>query len=477
MASWCALLIFFCLLCGALSFRPRSLRPHHPISPPTYDLQQAPYLTYTYNQTLDHFNFFTQPQTYTQRYLVSTTYANADASCSPMIFYTGNEGDITWFYNNSYFVTDVLASELNAVVVYAEHRYYGVSLPFGADSFTQTNVAYLTSEQALADYAQLIPILKGKYNVWGCPVIAVGGSYGGMLAAWFRMKYPNIADAALAASAPILQFEGTGVTEEIYNEIITNDFAAANSQCPNAFREAFAASQNASLSQLTSEFLLCSPLDNTNDFVNWLVQGIGYMAMADYPYPANFLEPMPAWPVNLACQKILDPAGGTILQRLNAAISVYYNFTGEVQCFNTSVFMTSAASDVAWDYQACTEMVFPISANGINDMFPPAPFDLDQLTQYCQKTWGVTPRPDWIPTYFGGQNISAASNIIFSNGQLDPWMGGGVTKTINPTLYAILIEQGAHHLDLRAPNPLDPPSVIAARQMEIALLKKWLNLS
>jgi hypothetical protein len=47
----------------------------------------------------------------------------------------------------------------------------------------------------------------------------------------------------------------------------------------------------------------------------------------------------------------LDPAGGTILQRLNAAISVYYNYTGEVQCFNTSVFMTSAASDVAWDYQ------------------------------------------------------------------------------------------------------------------------------
>lgn len=30
-------------------------------------------------------------------------------------------------------------------------------------------------------------------------------------------------------------------------------------------------------------------------------------------------------------------------------------------------------------------MVFPISANGVDDMFPPAPFNLTQLTQYCQK--------------------------------------------------------------------------------------------
>ena len=40
-----------------------------------------------------------------------------------------------------------------------------------------------------------------------------------------------------------------------------------------------------------------------------------------------------------------------MLERLFTAISVYYNYTGEVQCFNTSVYMTSAASDVAWDYQ------------------------------------------------------------------------------------------------------------------------------
>ena len=51
--------------------------------------------------------------------------------------------------------------------------------------------SFLSIEQALADYAALIYHLKEKYKAEGSPVIAFGGSYGGMLAAWLRAKYPN----------------------------------------------------------------------------------------------------------------------------------------------------------------------------------------------------------------------------------------------------------------------------------------------
>jgi len=83
----------------------------------------------------------------------------------------------------------------------------------------------------------------------------------------------------------------------------------------------------------------------------------------------------------------------------------------------------------------------------------------------------------WVPTYYGVTNdaISAASNIFFSNGNLDPWSGGGVLQSPSRSLVTYLIEGGAHHLDLRASNPLDPPSVVQARLQEVAYFKQWLG--
>jgi hypothetical protein len=36
------------------------------------------------------------------------------------------------------------------------------------------------------------------------------------------------------------------------------------------------------------------------------MNGYAYMAMTNYPYPSEFLEPMPAWPVNESCKFIMN---------------------------------------------------------------------------------------------------------------------------------------------------------------------------
>lgn len=66
-------------------------------------------------------------------------------------------------------------------------------MPYGNKSYADSHhLGYLTSEQALADYVDLIQYLRSKPENKRSPVVVIGGSYGGMLSAWMRMKYPHI---------------------------------------------------------------------------------------------------------------------------------------------------------------------------------------------------------------------------------------------------------------------------------------------
>uniref|UniRef100_A0A8B9R1L7 Prolylcarboxypeptidase n=1 Tax=Anas platyrhynchos TaxID=8839 RepID=A0A8B9R1L7_ANAPL len=406
---------------------------------------------------IDHFGF-DENLTFQQRYLIADQHWKKDNG--PILFYTGNEGDITWFCNNTGFMWDV-AEELNAMLVFAEHRYYGESLPFGNESFSDSkHLNYLTSEQALADFAVLIEYLKetiagARYS----PVIAIGGSYGGMLAAWFRMKYPHV----VVGLCPNLAVCGTGCSESI-----RNSWSAIN----------HLSSTDSGLQWLSNTFHLCSPLKNLQDasmLKSWLSETWVDLAMVDYPYKADFLQPLPAWPE--VCKFLKDPSlsDKLLLQNVYQAVNVYYNYSGEASCFDMSETATKNLGQLGWYYQVCTEMVMPMCTDGVNDMFEPQKWDFDALSEECFRLWGVRPRPSWVLSMYGGKNISSHSNIIFSNGGLDPWSAGGVTQNISDSLVAIMIPDGAHHLDLRSRNPCDPKSVKQARVLEVHYLKQWIE--
>jgi hypothetical protein len=169
------------------------------------------------------------------------------------------------------------------------------SCPFARYGLLQ----FLTMEQALADYAVLIDYLKATTpGANTSAVIAFGGSYGGdvvvvvvgggwllwaaslswrrpttthirwqrrlkplqcvcgalappwyapplfvgMLASWFRMKYPGSVDGAIAASAPILQF--TGLTDPtVYSAITTQTYRDVSPLCASGIEASWAVMQ------------------------------------------------------------------------------------------------------------------------------------------------------------------------------------------------------------------------------------------
>ena len=120
------------------------------------------------------------------------------------------------------------AEEFGALLIFAEHRYYGESRPYSGGEL-HSNMQYLTAEQAMADYAELLRELKTELQAEDSAVIGFGGSYGGMLAAWMRMKYPHVLSGCIAASAPIWAFPGEEppVDAGTFAKIVTRDATPA----------------------------------------------------------------------------------------------------------------------------------------------------------------------------------------------------------------------------------------------------------
>ncbi|XP_044765959.1 lysosomal Pro-X carboxypeptidase [Coccinella septempunctata] len=434
---------------------------------------------------VDHFSY-TNNHTFKVKYLINDSYWSDDG---PIFFYTGNEGSIELFAQNSGFIME-LAPKFNALVVFCEHRYYGTSLPYGNLSYTKPEyLGFLSSEQALHDFVDVIDVLQqSKYGTNGpLPVIAFGGSYGGMLSTWIRLKYPASVLGAIAASAPIWQF--TDLTPcGIFNTIVTNVYSSSAKDyiCSDAIRKFWPALRKVTKTPdgkawLSSDWKLCKNItkdDDVQSFVDDISNALVNLAMANYPYPSTFLGDLPAYPVNALCERLegfqnytKDDKG--YISFIGKAVNIYTNYSGKAKCNDFGD--VDGLSTNGWDYQTCTEMVMPMCSEQ-EDMFETSPWDFKKFSADCVKKWGVKPRnPKEVILQYGGQNLKYASNIVFSNGLLDPWSGGGVLSNISRTVSAIIIPEGAHHLDLRSSNSADPYSVKRARKFHADSITHWLR--
>ena len=149
-----------------------------------------------FQQKVDHFGTFSG--TFAQRYCVfdkwwrpalQSGFNVSSTSPGPIFFYTGNESPVGEYVNNTGLMWE-LGEKMGALLVFAEHRCEPDSHPiFKGDSCPRC-VSYCTTAQALEDYAAIMSQLR-QQHVQRAPVIVFGGSYGGMLSGWMRMKYPE----------------------------------------------------------------------------------------------------------------------------------------------------------------------------------------------------------------------------------------------------------------------------------------------
>jgi len=407
-----------------------------------------------------------------------------ERSCSCSLFYAGGEGEVESFVENTLFLQE-LASRFSCNLVYAEHRWYGESIP-GMNTIDPTNYTYLTSYQAMADFERI----ARNFSIPNTKTIAIGGSYGGMLAAWMRLTYPGTFDGAFASSASVLYpFEEEYSDTDLY-EIVSDDFE----ECREGIHSAFLSLRELSTSELFANIQdilgLCeAPINQveSNNTIALLQQSLTNVAQLDYPFETNFLFPLPANPVNKACELFAELGGGIAGLRNAASLTL-----GEKdQCIEVSLehFHSFAPGliDGPWAVQRCTDLVMPATVGEGNKMYLScSEFDQncfyaghESQAEFCKAVYGVDeifPNDETKKNHGGVEQFNDIGNIIFSYGSLDIWSGAGRVQNDERAaeLDLIWIEGGAHHADLRGANEADPPSFAQARARETEIIGGWL---
>jgi lysosomal Pro-X carboxypeptidase len=437
----------------------------------------------------------TGASTWMQRYLINTDFWRGDGTGS-IFFYVGNEGDVELYANHTGLMWEN-AAQFGALLLFGEHRYYGQSLPPGA---ADGDVSYLSSSQALADYATLLRHVRETFNTGDAPAIAFGGSYGGVLAALFRARWPGAVAGAIASSAPLRSFPGQVPLFDsgAYYAVISDNLGPKGGSPPacaeniqSLWPALFADGQTtAGRARLSAAFSTCSPitsLDEAKALAFYVRGAFDGLSMANYPYPSDYISfpaTLPAFPVRVACESLaVSLSGDDLYKGVAAAIATLYNASGTTTCNDVPANPNSHPSapyDGIWDYQQCTEMQPDsqwFSTYGPpRDVFWEEPRNLTYLEERCRMVWNVTPALDWITTQYSLPSFEGASRIILASGTYDPWSGPGIRDSPAPDrdVIALNVTNGAHHLDLFFSHPMDPPELTAVRLQQMAFVSKWI---
>ena len=428
-----------------------SSRSHHHQSHRAHLLRQAeqqrarqaqlpPHTVHNFTQTTDHFNFelgrslsgrakhSADDAHFTQRYVLLNErnfshHARHDKHPPPIFVFTGAEGgnveETMWAYT---FMIEV-ACRMGALVAFFEHRFFGLSIPFGGNASEALRaepgrVGLLSVEQSLADYAAMVTHLRDERAAWGSPLVTFGGSLAGTLAAFMRLRYPQLVDAAVASSAPVRGYpvrrarhahlclsvrSGLPLTQPslgrsmqgmmntmAWHKQVTKNFEDLAPGCTPLVRGAFNAVSNqypwpGGAKGIKRDLRVCephsSPLVSTDT-----IQGVIWQKVeswGEFVYPLAESNRTTIGPACARMAAAAVPAAGSggsgggsgdAWQATTRALVRELINTPNTSCLNLTAFKAqdTGPGARAWDYLACTELVHPIGSNNRAPPLPPA---------------------------------------------------------------------------------------------------------
>lgn len=454
-------------------------------------------------QSVDHFDD-SNKDTWAHRYYAQSKHFEGPGH--PIFLVVGGEcgNDAGFFYP---FVEEHLASKFGAFCLHPEHRFYGPFRPTN-DTSTEVLLKLLTPQQAMAD---MLAITKHYQKKLGCsfdhsskdycPVITVGGSYPGFLAAIMRLLYPDVVDIGYGSSAP-LRLYSQQADQFSYFDIVTSSAEKASTGCAAAVRDTLdevdsAIRSNPNFTEVATKLNICKGsipayIDSNELFSEEIMQIVADtfadLNMFNYAKIANQTKE------TKMCYLFQNETLDSYEKLAEFWKRLEFGVDPSETCFDMSSQLpagpnaTISGGDwsgdgpgrdgMMFDFQCCTTLT-PAIGYSKESMFPYRKWTLEWLTQHCLSRFNVVPRPtelvdEWKFNDLVGQG---ATRILFTNGLNDLWSAGSYLEDLSETIVAVNMPNGAHHSELKYTNTqhMDTKDVMEAHDEITDILAAWLK--
>ncbi|KAJ3411583.1 hypothetical protein HDV05_002003 [Chytridiales sp. JEL 0842] len=472
-------------------------------------------------QKVDHFGPTTGingSSTFNQFYILVDEFYKPGG---PIFFWIGGEGPLSDGYPRRGLVAE-LASKYNGLVLALEHRFYGPggrSVPTA--DFSIESLKLLNAQQALEDGAEFlrrVPEFFPEYDISSVTsdkpnktkIVAVGGSYPGNLAAWFRQKYPYLIDFAHASSAPVkakVDFWEYSYAVDLAiprmppfgsTDCITG-WTLAVKEFDRNLDHFIAYNKTAELQAFKDSFWYGKVRD-VGDFASG-VTGI-LAGSVQYGYKGSKINgntttleamcdgvrfPAFAKAEKATREELLEALRGLTIFGLEGE-GVKGNDDEKMEEYNSDSYGKDVSyenTSKLWTQQYCREFGYfqtavprgkRIRPHSVYSKYVDTPYQL----RVCRAVLNdpTMPLPDVRSTnsLYNGLNVKT-SNILWTNGDLDPWSFLSNRETAPGKLDQdlILIELGHHCSDLRARRETDSDYVKGVYEKIYAVYDKWLK--
>ncbi|TBU40389.1 serine carboxypeptidase S28-domain-containing protein [Dichomitus squalens] len=430
-------------------------------------------------------------QTFKQQYILNATYFKEGG---PILFYQSNEAT-TITCPDTLILAD-WAKEIGGLTATLEHRYFGQSLPFGNDSYTQENFKYLTLENVMQDAVNFIDFIKS--NVTGASnskAIVVGRSYGGTLSAIFRQNYPDVFYGAWAVSGPFYAFgDSTEIGQEVQQTYLRQSYTAF-SRIKEAFSDVKSLVASGDEPTLAKELSLCQAPNVTDvadvvTFNYWLVGA--YDILTQFSFMPSYFHNVSGPVLPVVINDTLSAPSP--LAALNQTL--WHAYGGDAvavpsgkPCLDHTIALPSsiniAAVPFSWVRCNWVPLNNALDPRGIWQIGAPLPPSASDPSAGCKALWNVTTPPGAAikaKYRIADADLRASTRIIFSVGELDPTTSvaqnglGDAVGTDSDSAARVFVAGGGHGQDLEQYDPgADWQSVVDARNIELNIIKGWLN--